>query len=384
MGSMLRSYSLALLTLLVLSSAAEAAERPRLVPEIEAALKRAYSENRQPPPKADALLTQAALALAQAGLASGIEQATSTELLARELDKAGGWDPPPRAVVVRARPVARVASALSSREDLASTPATHYGLGIASDGENGCAVLLLSRRRAVLDPFPRRVEPGSTAVLSGKVVFPLERPKVFVTGPQGRTESIRAQAGSRDGFAADVTFPVRGRYTLEVVAESVAGPEVVALFRVQAGEPLPASAAQEAEAAERTDLKKAENQVFSAINRRRLAQGARPLARSSLLDTVAAEHAAEMVRLGYFAHVSPVSGDVGDRLTRAGFAFRRVGENLGEAATALDAHRLIEASPGHLANVVDPEVQLAGLGTARVRRGSIENVVLVEVFALPR
>ena len=360
---------LAAATLLWMPLPARAGE---LEQEIERALASAYRASGSPAPASDPALGAAALRLAERALEGGVRQAVDAEATATELSRAGAWDPPPRSIAVRTGSARRAAAAMAARSDLASAPATHYGLGLARGADGSAAVLLLSSRRAWLDPFPRQVAVGASQRLSGKLVFPLHDARVFVTGPSGHAAGSAAGGAARHAFESRVGFPSPGLYTVEVVA----------LFRVQAGKARPAAAAPRVEA-ERDDLAKALSQVLEALNARRRSRRLGPLARSALLDSVAQAHAAEMVRLDYFAHVSPISGDVAQRVVRAGFAYQRISENLGEAETALEAQRLIEASPGHLANVLDPEVELVGLGAARVTRGSVENVLLVEVFARP-
>lgn len=349
--------------------------------DLAGAISSAYRAARHPVPTVDPALSAAARALAQRVADRGPKAATDPETLAAELSRAGSWDPPPRVLASRATPADRAAASLAARDDLASEPATHIGVGLAAGPEGGAAVALFSSRRAALEPFPRAVRVGATERLEGRLAFPLYDGKVIVTGPSGLQRPAALSTGARNRFAADVAFPVPGPYAIEVVAQSAAGPEVAALFQVQAGAP-GEGAARPADRfePERADLAKAQAQVLAALNARRAAAGLKPLARSSLLDSVAQDHASEMARLDYFAHVSPVHGDVAQRATRAGFRFRRITENLGEDASALEAHGALEASPGHLSNILDPKVDLVGLGTARVRRGAIENVLLTEVF----
>ena len=348
--------------------------------ELEAAVGAAFRAAKRTAPKSDKALAAAASALARVVLAEGAKAATDSEAVANELSRAGAWDPPPRVLAVRASPPEHALRAMSARADLAALDASHLGAGFASDGASGVAVLLFTERRAFLEPFPRAVSVGFRATLKGDVVFPLYDARVLVTGPKGAVRPEPVQTEVRHRFEALLSFPAAGVYTIEVEAQSAKGPQVAALFRVQAGEPGEARAPA-SETAEVADLAKAEAQVLSALNARRKAAGLKPLSRSSLLDSMAGEHSSEMARLGYFAHVSPVAGDVTQRARQAGFRFRRIAENLGEAASALEAHRTIEASPGHLANVLDPDVDLVGLGTARARRGSIDNVLLTEIFA---
>ena len=152
--------------------------------EIEEAVARAYRATGAQPPRPDKALALAAVRLAERALDGGVREAVDAEVSAEELSRVGAWDPPPRTVAVRASPPERAAAALAARSDLAATPATHFGLGVASkEGGAAAAVLLLSSRRALLDPFPRKVEVGARETLSGTLVFPLHDARVFVTAP---------------------------------------------------------------------------------------------------------------------------------------------------------------------------------------------------------
>lgn len=362
------------------------ATSPALARSPEAALtsaaQRAYREAKRPIPAADPRLNEAARLLARRALEGTAREVTAQHAVTAAMSAAGAWDPAPRIIVLKVSPADRAPEAMARREDLASVPATHLGAAIATRGDEAAAVLLLTERRGTIDLFPRRVEPGSSHVLEGSLAFPLYDARVFVTSPEGEAKPIEPFRAARNRFRAKVPFPHAGWWTVEVVAQSAKGPEVVALFRVAAGNVDDAAPTSQV-TPERYDLPKAESQVLQAINARRKKHGRRPLSRSALLDSVASAHAREMARLGFFGHVSPTTGDVAQRVRAAGFAYARVTENLGEAATPLEAHQAIVASPGHLANVLDEKVEMVGLGTARVRRGSIENVLLVEVYARP-
>ena len=375
----MRGQAAALVLAAVAASSVRAESSP-LEAQAEQATRQAYSAAKLAAPVHDEALARAARALASRAVEKNAREATQPELMADVLSRAGAWDPPPRAVVVRASTARRAAEAIAERTDLASTSATHLGAGVVEGASMSAAVLLLSERKTELDPFPRLVKVGEKATLSGKLVFPLHSARVYVTPPSGVARQEAPGTAASAIYEAKLSFPSPGTYTVEVVAESVKGPEVAALFRVVAGTPTAVDPSASV-VPETKDLAKAESQVLMDINQRRARHGVAALSRSSLLDSAAAEHAAEMVRMNYFAHVSPVSGDVGQRLTREGFAWERVTENLGEAASALEAHRQIESSPGHLANVLDAGVDLVGLSAVRVKRGSIDNVILVQVFA---
>lgn len=374
--------ALAISVLALAFAAAPAAGDAAIEAAAEAAVLRQFTARA---PQRDPALDQAARALARLALEQSAREAADPEAVAAELSRAGGWDPPPRALAVRGSPPERAGEMLASHRDLANLPATHFGVGTRSDGDLGAAVLLFTVRRAQLEPFPRAAQPNSRSELCGRLAFPLHDAQVVVSGPEGLSRPPMSPSDRRDRFCAQVRFGRTGTYTIEVEAQSATGPEVAALFYVAVGTPAPAPRhGGEGPSPETADTRKAEAQVLAAINGRRRADGLPPLARSALLDSVAADHSREMAAMGYFAHVSPVSGDVGERLRRAGFAFRRVAENLGEAESALAAERIIERSPAHLLNVLDSRVTLVGIGTAKVQRGSLRNVLLTVIFASPQ
>ena len=105
-----------------------------------------------------------------------------------------------------------------------------------------------------------------------------------------------------------------------------------------------------------------EAQMLALVNQERVAVGLRPLALDERLVTVARAHSAEMFRLRYFAHRSPVSGSPFDRLDAAGIAYSRAGENLAYAQSVSVAHRGLMASEGHRENILRPEFTRVGIG----------------------
>lgn len=89
--------------------------------------------------------------------------------------------------------------------------------------------------------------------------------------------------------------------------------------------------------------------------------------------TVAARgHSADMLRLNFFDHESPVAGreSVSDRASQAGWAGQRLSENIFEA-DGLSIDKLPAAvmsgwmnSPSHRDNLLDPDSDLIGVGVA--------------------
>ena len=73
--------------------------------------------------------------------------------------------------------------------------------------------------------------------------------------------------------------------------------------------------------------------VLFHSNRARCRLGLRPLGPDPLLRTTATGHSADMVRLGFFGHASPVPGraTMGQRLRASGVRYRAAAENLATA-----------------------------------------------------
>ena len=118
-------------------------------------------------------------------------------------------------------------------------------------------------------------------------------------------------------------------------------------------------------AAETDDLEvdwNAADEIFESVNRARVDNGLDPLAWNPALAEIGLGHAVEMYVEGYFSHVSPETGTVGDRVWDAGIVYRIVGENLALAATPTETHDGLMDSPGHRANILSPEYNRLGVG----------------------
>lgn len=120
----------------------------------------------------------------------------------------------------------------------------------------------------------------------------------------------------------------------------------------------------------------AATEIFDLLNRARLDAGEDPLAWSAALAVVAEGHAVEMYTAGYFSHLSPVTGTVGDRLEGAGITYVVAGENLALAASAADVHDGLMGSPGHRENILRPEFRRVGVAVVAGPLG----LMAVQVF----
>ncbi len=229
-----------------------------------------------------------------------------------------------------------------------------------------------------LKRIPGRVEPGGSVDVSGRLPAGLTLPRLFVTRPGGAVEELKLSVSGAT-FSGRVEIRQRGEHSLEVLADSPGGPQVVAVRRVFAGVAPPTRPPPEAVAAGAGLAG-----VEAAIAKLRASRGLPPLERDAELDLVAEGHSVEMVRLKTFAHILPTDGNLSDRLRNKGYAYRSAGENIGLSVDVTTAHEAIVGSPAHLANLLDPRHRRLGLGAAKgpTTEGG-DGMYLTEVLAAP-
>ena len=128
-----------------------------------------------------------------------------------------------------------------------------------------------------------------------------------------------------------------------------------------------------------------ESRLLTLTNEVRGGAGVAPLAYSAVLAQAARHHAEEMVRLGYFSHVSPTPGrgSPEERVRLVGGTHAILGENLAQvSARDLEmADRIIGgwmASPGHRANLLQTTWTHVGFGLAEDTNG---RAYVAQVFA---
>lgn len=254
---------------------------------------------------------------------------------------------------------------------------TRYGFSAQPyDAEMSCGVLIILETFIQLSPLPR-TQPvaGPPLALSGTVLSPYKKPRLMVTAPSGETTSLPVQAPPRkssegEGFAADFVCQKTGRYQIEVLAEDRAGPTVLANFPLYCGQSPPefARLVTEQEAASATAKTQdwqcngdAQEVLLTLLNTDRKQAGRAPLAVEPRLQAAALAHSEDMRSHHYVAHVSPRTGGPADRAKRAGVQSPRITENLAQASTPQLVHQGLMDSPGHRANILDPDVDHVGI-----------------------
>jgi len=327
-------------------------------------------------PRLDAAAREMARAAAEAGDLSPLGDGRALRLA---ITRAGMWMGEPHVLGVIARDPERGARRLRERID--GEPGlrpTHLGLGSAPLGDGNHAVIAIFGRVAVewAEAVPTQVPAGSLLRLRGRLLGGLDHPQLHVVPPGGQPVRLPVE---RDGpwFEATLHLRTPGRTVIEVMGVGAQGPEVALLGHVYVGEAIPAPGSAAAQGPRDTEAMEAE---LAALRRRR---GLEPLRRDPRLDAVAQAYADELIATERFAHHSPRSGKVGDRLRRAGYPFRIAGENLGEGPDPAAAHHAILQSPAHLAALLEPRFRSLGIGMATREKGRRTRVVLVHVLADP-
>lgn len=109
-----------------------------------------------------------------------------------------------------------------------------------------------------------------------------------------------------------------------------------------------------------------------------------PLAASAVLDRAAIAHAQDMAAHSALGHAGSDGSAPGDRATRAGYAWKLVGENVaaGQPTPELVVADWLE-SPHHCANLMDPDYTEMGIGFA-ADPASAAGIYWAQLFGTPR
>jgi len=337
----------------------------------------------------DPRLTHAARAL----LPYVPRQAGETIDLNRARALAQGWgctDGQLAAIAIRIPQNQSAEQAVVAQLETQQPPLTinRFGLAESAAGGESTAIVLLSRRLLQLMPLSARVRANQEVVVAGRLATGVQssatQVQVLVGLEQGRVQRLVPVVHNQQ-FEQRLRVPgTVGTIDVQLLVDSGRGPEVAALFPIGVGcNPRPAAASSEPSASPGAPLDAAqiEQALVSLILGARQAQDLPLPAESALLTETARAHALDMETHGFFAHVSPSSGDVTDRLRSRGVHYRKVLENLAVASTAEEIFQDWMASPAHRANLLDPQADFVGVGVALVPDRAVPSAYAVAVLA---
>jgi uncharacterized protein YkwD len=263
---------------------------------------------------------------------------------------------------------------------LAREPYNVYGAAVEERQGLMLVVVTLARRGLELRPVPRRLPEGQGIAVEGRVDSAYSNPRVVVAPPEG--DVIRRSSQHDAEF--DVTIPTKapGQYGVEVLAKGPHGDTVLANFPVYVGVQVPRSVALESgdDASGARDASQVQQRLLQLLNRTRAENGVPPVRSHSGLRKVARAHSQDMVENDFVGHSSPNTGSASDRVRGAGFSSGLVLENIGRGYSAKEIHRGLLRSPGHRANIVNPDVTHVGIGVVAEQEGSRTAFVVTEVL----
>jgi uncharacterized protein YkwD len=127
-----------------------------------------------------------------------------------------------------------------------------------------------------------------------------------------------------------------------------------------------------------------EDDIISQTNDRRGKNGLLPLRKNGQLSTAAALKGQDMLAKGYWAHTSPDGKEPWYFINQAGYSYTRAGENL--ARDFRDTTSVVNAwmdSPGHKANLLNPNYQEIGVSVVSGPFNGYEAVIVVQMFGQP-
>lgn len=124
-----------------------------------------------------------------------------------------------------------------------------------------------------------------------------------------------------------------------------------------------------------------EDTLLQLANKERLARGLNALSPHSQLHRAALGHSHDMAQHRFLAHDSPTSGTPADRTLKAGIRSGLVLENVGKGPRAELIHQGWMQSPGHQANLLNPDVTDIGVAAIPVQDDTGKNYIATQLFA---
>jgi hypothetical protein len=207
--------------------------------------------------------------------------------------------------------------------------------------------VLLSRNELRLGPMPRAVKPGAKIVLTAELPPEATAPHVLVMGPDLEVRDIDATpVGQRIAVPIDAGLEP-GLLWIELLATMPNGPTPLTQVVVHVGEE-PSS-------------------VWT---------GRYPPDESRVSTP-------DMARNGFFGHVSPTTGSVGDRLADAGVRAISYAENIARNSSLWSAEAGLLRSLGHRKNILSPRSTHVGVAAVPANEDGRRVWLVTQVFSRP-
>jgi uncharacterized protein YkwD len=242
---------------------------------------------------------------------------------------------------------------------------------------------IFAERGALLDEFPKIVDPGETYQISGEVLPGYYNPGVLVTTPYGEVNQYNMVTDYRGNFRAEVAFNGGpGEYLVEMTFDSPNGPKVGGLFPVSAGGRHPESYSiwQNSGYQVYAEPDQAEQAGVSLINRDRQRFRQPTVTENPVLSRLARQYSEEMRNGKFLSHVTPEGKDLRERLEEMGIPYVRALENVSVGYSIDGIEAGLMNSPGHRRNILDPDVNQVGVGVAWTKDEDPPRAYLTQLF----
>lgn len=259
---------------------------------------------------------------------------------------------------------------------------THWGAAVRARSGLWVIVLTLSWRHTSLEAVPRSAPAGQPIAVRGQLEEGYSTPTFIIQSPDGQVR--RQPAGS--GRELDMRIPTgaSGAYRVEIIGRGPQGEGVIANFPVYVGQEPPRSLrlAESTSGAggETASADEVSAELLRLLQEERRGQGLPPLEHDPRLDAVAMAHSVDMRDHDFVAHTSPTTGTAADRVRAAELRSGLVLENIGRGYSAAEIHRGLLGSPGHRANLINPDVNAIGVGVTVDEADGRRAFVATQVF----
>jgi uncharacterized protein YkwD len=233
---------------------------------------------------------------------------------------------------------------------------TRYGVrGVP--GRN--VAIVIGTVEVELAAFPRAVELGGEVGLSGAVSERYERASVFVRDPSGQVREL-PQPGRR--VQATLRLETQGVYQVEVAGYGQSGPVVLMNVPIRVGQAQSAAALTGKKLDPNLTTEQAEARLLTLLNAARREHQLAARAADDEFGAIALAHSRDMAKHHFFGHVSPTTGTLNDRVSRAGARVSKGAECVALEFTPEGAHLGLMQSPAHRAGMLDADFTHVGIG----------------------
>ena len=123
---------------------------------------------------------------------------------------------------------------------------------------------------------------------------------------------------------------------------------------------------------------KQKDELYELLLTERSNQNLAPLELSEKLSDIALNYAYAMYQDGFWCHKNPKNGElVGDRLSKQGFPYIDIGENLALSSSVRSGHISLMNSESHKNTILDNEFKRVGIGIVSGPLG----LIIVQIFS---